>query len=196
MRRLRQLYDWVLHWAGTPHAALALFALAFAEASFFPIPPDVLLLAVCLAAPDRSLGFAARCTAGSVLGGMTGYGIGWGLWDALSAFFFRWIPGFSPAIYERVAGLYQAWDFWAVFAAGLTPIPYKVFTIAGGVFGVNFPVFVLASVLSRGLRFGAEGFLIYHFGPPVASFIDRYFNAMAVGFVVLLLAGFVLIRYV
>ena len=192
---MRALYDWVLHWAATPHGTTALFLLACAEASFFPVPPDVLLLAVCLAAPARSLRLATLCTAGSVLGGMAGYAIGWGLWETLAGFFFDWVPGFSPEIYDRVADLYREWDFWAVFAAGLTPIPYKVFTIAAGVFGINFPVFVIASLLSRGLRFGAEGFLIYRFGPPVAAFIDRYFNWVALGFLVLLLGGFLLLKY-
>ena len=131
-----------------------------------------------------------------MLGGVVGYGIGWSLWGALSTFFFVWVPGFSPEIYDRVAALYEEWGFWAVFTAGLTPIPYKVFTIAAGVFGINFPVFVLASVLSRGLRFLAEGFLIYRFGPSVASFIDRYFNWLAVGFVAVLIGGFVLVKYV
>lgn len=196
MRWVRTLYNWVLHWAATPHGATALFLLAVAEASFFPIPPDVLLLAVCLAAPARSMRLALLCTAGSVVGGVVGYGIGWSLWGALSAFFFAWVPGFSPELYDRVATLYEEWGFWAVFAAGLTPIPYKIFTIAAGVFGINFPVFVLASVLSRGLRFLAEGFLIYRFGPPIASFIDRYFNWLAVGFVAVLIGGFVLMKYV
>ena len=129
-------------------------------------------------------------------GGILGYLIGWGLWEMTSAFFFSHVPGFSPEVFEKVATLYQEWDFWAVFVAGLTPITYKVFTIAGGVFGINLPVFIVASLLSRGLRFGVVGYLIYHFGPPVSRFIDRYFNILSIAFVVLLLGGFVLIKYV
>jgi membrane protein YqaA with SNARE-associated domain len=195
VRLVRALYDWVLHWAATPHGATALFLLAVAEACFFPIPPDVLLLAVCLARPQRGLAFAALCTAGSVLGGVVGYGIGWGLWEATSGFFFDHVPGFTPEVFERVAALYRRWDFWAVFVAGLTPIPYKVFTIAAGVFGINFPVFILASVLSRGLRFGVEGWLVQQFGPPISGFIDRYFNWLSLAFAALLLGGFLALKY-
>ncbi|MFQ5671434.1 MAG: YqaA family protein [Acidobacteriota bacterium] len=195
MRLIRALYDWVLHWAATPHGAVALFILAVAEASFFPIPPDVLLLAVCLARSQRSMLYAALCTAGSVAGGMAGYGIGWGFWELTSTFFFNHIPGFTPEVFRHVQDLYTRWSFWAVFAAGLTPIPYKVFTIAAGVLSINFPIFVLASTLSRGLRFGLEGFLILKFGPPIATFINRYFNLLTFLFAALLIGGFLLVRY-
>jgi membrane protein YqaA with SNARE-associated domain len=195
VKLVRALYDWVLHWAATPYGAVALFVLALCEASFFPVPPDVLLLAVCLARPRRSLHYALICTAGSVLGGMAGYGIGWWGWEMVSGCFFSYVPGFTPEVFQEVADLYQKWDFWAVAAAGLTPIPYKVFTIAAGVFGLNFPTFVLASVLSRGLRFGVEGWLILRFGPPMAVFIDRYFNWLTLAFVVLLVGGFVVLHY-
>ncbi len=196
MKPVRALYDWVLHWAATPYAAWALLLLAMAEASFFPIPPDVLLLAICLARPARSLHYAALCTAGSVVGGMAGYAIGWGLWELLSEFFFTHVPGFTPEVFQRVGGFYEDWSFWAVFLAGLTPIPYKIFTVAGGVFGINFPIFILASTLSRGLRFGVEGVLIQRFGPPMAVFIDRYFNWLSLAFGVVLVGGFVLLKYV
>ena len=196
MRPVRALYDWVLHWAATRYGAVALVLLAMAEASFFPIPPDVLLLAVCLARPERSLRYAALCTLGSVVGGMVGYALGWGMWGLLSEFFFNHVPGFTPEIFNKVGGFYEEWNFWAVFLAGMTPIPYKVFTIAGGVFGINFPIFVLASALSRGLRFGLEGILIQRFGPPMAGFIDRYFNWLTLAFGVVLVGGFVLLKYV
>ncbi len=195
MKPLRALYDWVLHWAATPYGAVALFVLALSEASFFPVPPDVLLLAVCLALPRRSLHYALLCTAGSVLGGMLGYGIGWGVWELMSGFFFGYVPGFTPEVFQRVADLYQKWDFWAIFVAGLTPIPYKVFTIAAGAFDLNFPTFVLASILSRGLRFGIEGWLILRFGPSMAGFIDRYFNWLTLVFAVLLVGGFVVLKF-
>jgi len=195
VKAVRALYDWVLHWAATPYGSTALFILAMSEASFFPVPPDVLLMAVCLAQPRRSLRYAFLCTAGSVLGGMGGYLIGWGVWEMLSGFFFTYVPGFTPALFARVADLYQQWDFWAVFLAGLTPIPYKVFTIAAGVFEINFPIFVLASILSRGLRFGIEGWLILRFGPPIVVFIDRYFNWLTLAFGVLLVGGFLVVKY-
>ena len=193
---IRRLYDWVLHWADTPYGPAALFALAFAESSFFPIPPDPLLIALCLGAPARSLRFAAICTAGSVLGGIAGYGIGAGAWHVVDQWFFAYVPGFTPQAFDMVRGLYDRYDFWAVFIAGLTPIPYKVFTISGGVFGINFGTFVVASVLSRALRFFAVAGLIYKFGPPIARFIDKYFDLLAVAFVALLVGGFVVIKFV
>jgi membrane protein YqaA with SNARE-associated domain len=191
---IRRLYDWVLHWADTRYGAPALFLLAAAESSFFPIPPDPLLIALCLGAPALSLRFALNCTAASVIGGMIGYGIGAGAWHLLQDWFFAYVPGVSPDVFERVQGIYVRWDFWAVFLAGLTPIPYKVFTIAAGVFSINFPVFVIASLLSRGLRFFLLAGLIYKFGVPIKSFIDKYFNVLAWAFGLLLVGGFLLIE--
>jgi membrane protein YqaA with SNARE-associated domain len=192
---MRRLYDWVLHWAETPYGMPALFVLAFAESSFFPIPPDPLLIALCLGSAKKSLRFAATATAASVVGGMLGYAIGAGGWQLAQEWFFTYVPGVSPEAFARVQGLYDRWDFWAVFLAGLTPIPYKVFTLSAGVFSINFGVFVLASVLSRGLRFFVVAGLIYRFGPPIARFIDRYFDVLAIAFGVLLVAGFLLVRF-
>jgi membrane protein YqaA with SNARE-associated domain len=192
---MRRLYDWVLHWADTRYGAPALFLLALAESSFFPIPPDPLLIALCLGAPALSLRFAANCTAASVLGGIVGYGIGAGAWHLLGDWFFAYVPGVAPDAFARVQSLYMRYDFWAVFLAGLTPIPYKVFTLAAGVFSIDFPVFVLASISSRGLRFFALAGLIYRFGVPIKTFIDRYFNLLAWTFGLLLVGGFVVIEF-
>lgn len=192
---VRRLYDWVLHWADTPHGMTALFVLALAESSFFPIPPDPLLVALCLGAPKRSLRFAAVATAASVVGGIIGYGIGAGAWSVVEGWFYAYVPGVSPEAFAQVQGFYDQYDFWAVFLAGLTPIPYKVFTLSAGVFNINFGVFVLASVLSRGLRFFAVAGLIYRFGPPIARFIDRYFDLLAWAFAVLLVGGFLVIKF-
>jgi membrane protein YqaA with SNARE-associated domain len=191
---VRRLYDWVLHWADTPHGMTALFVLALAESSFFPIPPDPLLVALCLGAPKRSLRFAAVATLASVLGGAIGYGIGTGAWHLVEGWFYAYVPGVSAEAFAQVQGFYARYDFWAVFLAGLTPIPYKVFTLSAGVFNINFGVFALASVLSRGLRFFAVAGLIYRFGPPIARFIDRYFDLLAWAFAVLLVGGFILIK--
>jgi membrane protein YqaA with SNARE-associated domain len=193
---LRRLYDWVLHWAETPYGAPALFGLALAESSFFPIPPDPLLIALCLGAPGLSLRFAANATLASVLGGMLGYGIGAGAWHLLEGWFFAYVPGVSAEAFARVQGLYDSYDFWAVFLAGLTPIPYKVFTLSAGVFSINFPVFVVASVLSRGLRFFLLAGLIFYFGQPITRFIDRYFNLLAWAFGLLLVGGFLVLELV
>ena len=193
---VRRLYDWVLHWADTPYGLQALAVLAFVEASVFPIPPDPLLIALCLGVARRSLRFAAIATIASVSGGILGYGIGAVVWVSVGDFFFQYVPGVSPAGFADVQGFYERWDFWAVFMAGLTPIPYKVFTISAGVFAINFPVFVFASVLSRGLRFFLLALLLRRYGEPIRLFIDRYFNLLTVIFLTVLVLGFFLIELV
>ena len=193
---VRRLYDWVLHWADTPYGFQALALLALVESSVFPIPPDPLLIALCLGAAGRALGFATVATAASVLGGVLGYGIGAVVWGSACGFFFEYVPGVTPEAFATVQGLYDRWDFWAVFLAGLTPIPYKVFTISAGVFAINFPIFVLASTLSRGLRFFVMAGLIYRYGESIRLFIDRYFNLLVWIFGLLLVLGFVLVDVV
>lgn len=195
MKLLRRLYDWVLHWAETPYGGPALFLLAFAESSFFPIPPDVLLLALCISVPARSFRFALIASIGSVLGGIAGYGIGIGLWEAVDSFFFRYVPGFTEQVFERVQELFITYDFWAVFTAGFTPIPYKVITIGAGVFKINFAVFFLASAVSRSLRFFLVAWVIHRYGPAMRNFIERYFNILTLVFMVLLIGGFVAVKY-
>lgn len=190
---LRRLYDWVLHWAATPYGAWALLVLAFAESSFFPIPPDVLLIALCVARPDRSLRFALICSFGSILGGCLGYLIGWQFMASVGNRIVEFY-GFTDQV-AYIENLYQNHDAWAVAVAGFTPIPYKVFTIAAGMFTINFTVFVLASMASRSARFFLVGALIYLFGARIQRFIDRYFDLLAVTFTVLLVGGFILIKY-
>jgi membrane protein YqaA with SNARE-associated domain len=196
MKYLRNLYDWVFKWSESPYASYALFLLALIEASFFPIPPDVLLIAMSISIPDRALFFAALASCGSVLGGALGYLIGLMLWSALSELFFAYVPGFSPEIFARVQGYFEQYDFLVVFAAGFSPIPYKIFTIGAGVFEIGFPTFMLASVISRSARFFLEAWLLKRYGAPMQQFIDRYFNWLAIGFVVLLIGGFVLVAMV
>ena len=191
---LRKLYDWVLHWAETPYGSWALFLLAFCESSFFPIPPDVLLIALAVAIPKRSFRYALICSMGSVLGGCLGYLIGWhfmaGIGERIIEFY-----GLTQKI-DYIQSLYIAYDAWAIGIAGFTPIPYKVFTISAGAFHINFMVFVIASLVSRAARFFLVGGLIYVFGPKIQAFIDKYFNVLAVVFTVLLVAGFVVIKFV
>lgn len=193
---IRRLYDWVLSWAETPYGTPALGVLAFAESSFFPIPPDPLLIALALGKPRRAFFFAAVCSVASVLGGIAGYFIGWAVWSAISTFFFSYVPGFSPETFEMVRGLYERWDFWAVFVAGFTPIPYKVFTLAAGVFQISFPVFVIASVVSRSARFFLLAGLIYFFGPGIQGFIDRYFDRLMWLFLAMLTGGFLILHFI
>ncbi len=192
---LRRLYDWVLHWADTPYGVPALFAISFAESSFFPLPPDPLLLALCLGASKRSLRFAAICTVASVLGGLAGYAIGAGAWHLAQDWFFTYVPGVSPEAFESVRVFYDRHGFAAVFLAGLTPVPYKVFTLASGVFGISLGIFVPASILSRGFRFFLVAGLVYWFGPPIERFIDRHFDRLVIVFSVLFVLGFIAIEF-
>jgi len=190
---LRRLYDWVLHWAHTPYGTWALFVLAFCESSFFPIPPDILLIALAVAIPKKSIKYALVCSAGSVLGGCFGYLIGWKFMAVIGNEIIHFY-GLTHK-FDYIRDLYVAYDAWAVGIAGFTPIPYKVFTISAGAFGINFIVFLFASLASRSARFFLVGGLIYRFGPKIQTFIDKYFNILAAAFVVLLIIGFVVVKY-
>lgn len=202
MKLLRKLYDWVLHWAETPYGPIALFILAFAESSFFPIPPDALLIALVLGATTQAFKFALNCTIASVLGALLGYNIGHFLWwtpsnefTSIAMFFFNNIPGFTQKLFFDVKKMYDQYNFWIVFTAGFTPIPYKVITISAGAFNIDIFMFAIASVISRGARFFLVAFLIWKFGPQIRNFIDKYFNWLAIAFTVLLIGGFVATKY-
>lgn len=202
MKGLKRLYYWILKWAESPHSLTALFILAFAESVFFPIPPDVLLIALALGSAAKSFHYAAVCTVGSISGAIVGYALGHYAWISAAGdftgfanFFFNNIPGFTIELYESIKVLYNQWDFWVIFTAGFTPIPYKVFTVTSGVFEINFAMFTIASLISRGARFFLLSWLIWKFGPDIRYFIEKYFNLLAFGFTVLLIGGFVLIKY-
>jgi membrane protein YqaA with SNARE-associated domain len=181
---LHDLLAWVESFAATPYGTWALFWIAFAESSFFPVPPDVLLIALCLGDPSRSFWFALVCSLGSVLGGAFGYGIGrWGGRPLL-------LRLFSKRRIDAVSAYFDRYNAWAVGIAGLTPIPYKIFTISGGAFTIDFRVFMLASIVSRSVRFFAIAGLMWWFGEPIKSFIDEYLGWLTIAFVVLLVAGF------
>lgn len=189
----RRLYDWVLHWAETPYSLWALFLLAFAESSFFPVPPDVLLIAMVLGAPQRWALFAGACTVASVVGGIAGYGIGMFLMDTVGM---RIIDFYhAQKYYQQVQAWYQQYDFWIVFIAAFTPIPYKVFTIASGAFHMNLAGFALVSLVGRGGRFFLVSGLLRLVGEPMRRFIDKYFDWLALAFVVLLIGGFAAVKY-
>lgn len=196
MRILRRAYNWVLHWAETPYGMPALFFLAFIESSLFPIPPDVLLIALCISAPTRAFRYALMASIGSVLGGIAGYGIGMAFWGVLDTFFYRYVPGFSPAGFVRVQQLFVNYDFWTVFTAGFTPIPYKVITIGAGVFQIHFGMFVFASLVSRSLRFFLVAWLLKRYGAAMRILIEKYFNLLSIVFVLLLLGGFLVLKKV
>jgi len=191
----KRLYDWMLSYADSPHATWALAVFAFAEASFFPIPPDVLLLPMCMEAPKKALKTAAVCSAASVLGGMAGYAIGAFVWGQVGGFFFEHIPGFTPERFEHMSTLYAEYDFWIVFTAGFTPIPFKLITISGGVAGISFAPFVAAAFFGRAGRFFLVAGLMIAFGPKMKDIIERHFNSLALLFTALLFGGFALLKW-
>ena len=193
---LRRMYDWVLHWAETPYGSPALFLIAFAESSFFPIPPDILLIALTLGLPRKAWRYAAICSLGSLAGAVFGYFIGFAAWESLKGFFIPYL--FSQEAFDRVGLLYQDNAFMAIFLAAFTPIPYKVFTIAAGVWHEHVSLWMLlsASAIGRPMRFFLVAGLLYFFGPPMKRFIDRYFDWLALAFGVLLVGGFVVVKRV
>jgi membrane protein YqaA with SNARE-associated domain len=193
MKIIRRLYDWVLHWADTPYGAIALFVISFAESSCFPIPPDVLLIALNLSKPKKSFYYAAVCTVAAVLGGMLGYYIGLKFWDIGSKIIFHFV---GLDTFHYVQHKFEENAALAIFVAGFGPIPYKVFTIAAGFFHINFATFVIASIFSRGGRFFLVSALIYIYGAPIKVFIDKYFNLLLIIFTALFIGGFIVLRYV
>lgn len=189
---IRRLYNWVLGFAETPYGVPALCVIAFVESSFFPIPPDVLLIALALSMPTRAFRFAMWCTSFSVLGGLFGYVIGYAMWGALEPYMIPRI--FSQEQFEKVAQLYRDWDFWAVFVAAFTPIPYKVFTVSAGVAHLDLFGFTAASIAGRGGRFFLVALVIRLTGERAKQLIDKYFNIATIIGTILLIGGFLLIK--
>lgn len=190
---LRRLYDWTVGWSERKGAVWALFLIAVIESSVFPIPPDVLLLALAVGSPQRSLWFAAVTSAGSVIGGIIGYAIGHWAWHLVSGFFIPYI--FPQAAFDRVQELYQGNAFVAILSAAFTPIPYKVFTVAAGVFEVSLTTLVAASAIGRSARFFMVGGAIYLFGAQVKVIIEKYFDWLAWALLILGVGGFVAIKF-
>lgn len=191
---LRSLYDRTMRLAGHRHALVLLGVVSFAESSIFPIPPDVLLIPMVLAERARAFLIATLCTAASVAGGLAGYAIGAFLFEAIGRpliDFYGYAEQF--AVFQR---WYGEWGLWIVLAAGLTPLPYKVFTIASGVAGLDVVVFALGSVLSRGIRFFLEAALLWKFGPPIREFVESHLAKVVTAAFALLVGGFVVLRYV
>jgi len=193
MRWMRGLYDWTISWAEKPQGTWALFLIAFAESSFFPIPPDVLLIALCVGAVTKSYRFAAICTLGSLLGGIAGYGVGLYGFEMIGEPIVKAYHG--EPVMEKIKTWYDTYGFWGNLLAAVTPIPYKVFTIASGAFEFSFTSFMLASVIGRSLRFFAVATLLFFFGPQIKAFIEKYFNLCAWAFMILLIGGFILLKY-
>ena len=197
MNYFRRLYNWVLHWSNTKYGVPALFILSLSESSFFPIPPDVLLIALALGMQSKALYFAFVCSLASILGAIIGYTIGhfswWnsiGEYTAVAMFFFNHIPGFSSELFTAIQQKFDLYNFFIVFTAGFTPIPFKIITISAGAFNINFPMFIIASTISRSARFFLVALLIKKFGKPITTFIDKYFNILSIVFTILLIGGF------
>lgn len=186
---LRRLYAWVLHWADTPHGPSALAAISFAESSFFPIPPDVLQIALSVSKPRRSFVYAAISLAASVAGAILGWAIGSFAWAVVEPVFMNWVPGVTPEIFEHVRSLYLDNAFVAILAAAFTPIPFKVFTLASGVFGVPLPVLIAASTLGRGARFFLVATCVFVAGPAAKRLLDQYLELATVVLFVLFVLG-------
>ena len=190
---LRRIYDWCMKWLVSPYGVWILFGVAFVESSFFPIPPDVFLIALCIAIPQKSFRYAAICTVGSVIGGAFGYGLGFWFMDSVGQAILTMYHLSDK--YDLVREVYQKYDVWAVGTAGFTPLPYKLFTISAGVFHLNFPSFLLISLFSRAARFFLVAGLIWKFGAPIKVFIERYFNILSIVFMLLLVGGFFAFKY-
>ena len=191
---LRPFYDWTLRVAGDKRADWWLALVAFVESSVFPIPPDVMLVPMVLADRSRAWRVATIATIASVVGGMFGYAIGSLFFEALGQPILD-LYGYAEK-FAAFAERYNEWGAWIVFGAGVTPFPYKVITIASGVTRLDLLVFVVASVLARGIRFFAVAGLLWWFGPPIRRFLDRYLGPVTIVFFVLLIGGFVALKYV
>ena len=190
----RPLYDWTLRLAGHRRALPALAGISFIESSVFPIPPDVMLVPMVLARPERAWLIALVCTVASVAGGLAGYAIGYFLYEAVGIpilEFYGYLDKFTEFQHS-----YNEWGWWIVFGAGLTPFPFKVITIASGVTALDPVVFTLAALVSRGARFFIVAALLWRFGPAIRELIERRFALLTVIFFVLLIGGFVSLRYV
>ena len=204
MGLIKKLYDWVIGLAQKPNGDISLGILSFSEASFFPIPPDVLLIPLCLGNRKKIYFFAFICSCFSIIGAIFGYYIGKLLWwnmpgveySYIANMFFEYVPGITIDGFNRIQTMYDQWNFWIVFTAGFTPIPFKLITISAGTFNINFIMFFVASVISRSARFFIVASLIKVFGDPIKEFIEKYFNLLAIVFTILLIGGFIFIKYI
>lgn len=186
---LRRFYDWTIALASKPYALWALAVVSFTESSFFPIPPDALLIPMVLARPDRAWMIALVCTASSVLGGLFGYAIGYFLYETLGRAIID-LYGYEQG-YQAFKDAYDKWGLWIILIKGLTPIPYKLVTIASGAAQYNVWIFILASLVTRGARFYLEVALLKVFGPAIRRFVEKYLTLVTTVFVVVLVGGFV-----
>lgn len=190
---IKKLYDWTMGLADSRYALFALAAVAFVESSVFPIPPDILMIPMILAAPKRAWLIAAVATVSSVLGGLLGYYIGYALFDTVGRPVLEFYG--KDAYFDEFAVRYNEWGAWAVLIAGVTPFPYKVITILSGSTALSLPVFIVASIVARALRFFVVAALLWKFGLPIREFIEKRLGLMFVLFIILLLGGFYVVKF-
>jgi membrane protein YqaA with SNARE-associated domain len=190
---MRRAYDWMMRAASHEKAPQALFWVAFVESSVFPIPPDVMLIPMILANRAKAWLYAAICTVGSVLGGVAGYAIGYFLYETLGHWLIS-VYGLG-AQFEAYRAAYNEWGLWIILIKGMTPIPYKLVTIASGAAAFNFWVFIAASIVTRGARFFLVAGLLYWVGSPIREFIERRLTLVTTVFAILLVGGFVAVKY-
>jgi len=188
---LRRLYHWTLSWADHPNAGWALFLIAMIEASVFPIPPDILLIALALGKPNTSFRFAAQATAGTTLGAVIGYGIGMFLFTTVALPIIEFYNAMDT--FKHVQQWFVDYGVMIVLVAGFSPIPFKVFTIAAGAFGLSFPAFIVATVVSRGTRFYLEAALLRWGGDRLRDWVEQYFEWLTVAVAVAVVGGFALL---
>jgi membrane protein YqaA with SNARE-associated domain len=193
----RRLYEWVLSWADSRYGTPALAVISFAESSFFPVPPDVLQIALSVSKPKRSFYYASVSAAASLLGGILGWFIGYAIWSGVQGFFFEYVPGFTPESFDKVGRLYHDNAFLAILAAAFTPIPYKVFTIAAGVFHEYVPLSTLlaASALGRTGRFFLVACVTYFVGERAKMLLHRHLEWATFLLFALLVAGFLAVKF-
>ncbi len=190
---MRRIYDWMMAKAGSDHAPAALGTISFVESSFFPIPPDVMLVPMVLARREKAWWYATIATVTSVLGGLLGYAIGYYLYDAVGLPILR-LYGKENAL-DGFIRFVQDYGVPAVIIKGMTPIPYKVVTIAAGVAKMNLPAFIAASIVARAMRFYLVAGLLYFYGEPIRDFIERRLTLVTTVFFVVLVGGFVAVKY-
>lgn len=193
MKFLRKIYDSVLSYSANKNAVYYLFAVAFIESSFFPIPPDIMLIPMILAAREKAWRYAGIATVASVFGGYFGYAIGMFFFEVIAhplIDFYHLMPQF-----EEFKNYYTEYGSWIVFGAGITPFPYKIITIASGAVHLDLAVFTIASVLARGLRFYIIAALLYKFGTPMKTFIEKHLGLLSILFFILLIGGFYAIKF-
>ncbi|MEM7042491.1 MAG: YqaA family protein [Pseudomonadota bacterium] len=189
---LRALYNWTLRQAASPYALWILALVAFVESSIFPIPPDILLIPMVIAMRQRAWLIAGICTVASVAGGTAGYGIGYFLYESVGQAILEFYGKLEK--FSSFQDLYNEWGAWIVMMGGLTPFPYKVITIASGVTGLNIVTFTIFSIIARGMRFFLVAWLLWKFGAPIKTFIEKYLGLLTIVFFVLLLGGFALLK--